>query len=242
MTGRPLSLVSLRPLWWCAIGLFAVLASTAPLSGDSPGIARPALADASDRDAARTWFVALADAQFYRTTPDVTDCAGLVRHALREAIRPHTPEWTRLAALPRAVALPELRQPQRVAGDHLPLFRLTRSLPPRYGEFADASTIVGLNARAVGRDARRARAGDLLYFYQPTQREPHHVMIVVGRSVFEPDGDDWIVYHTGPSQTPPSPGEVRKVRLADLMRHPSDRWRPLDTNSHFVGVFRLDML
>ncbi len=224
------------------MGLLATLASMAPLSGQSTGAARAALADASDREAARTWFVALADAQFYRTTTDVTDCAGLVRHALREAVRPHTTEWTRLAALPRAVALPELRRPHRVAGDHLPLFRLTRATPPRFGEFADAATIVSLNARFVSRDARRARAGDLLYFHQPTQLEPHHVMVVVGRSLFEPEGDDWIVYHTGPSTSPPSPGEVRKVRLADLMRHPADRWRPVDANSQFVGVFRLDML
>jgi len=36
--------------------------------------------------------------------------------------------------------------------------------------------------------------------------------------------------------------EVRKVRLADLQRHPAPRWRPLSNNPGFVGVFRLEML
>ena len=50
------------------------------------------LLEETDRTALRQWFVFLADAQFYRPTPDVGDCAALVRHALREALRPHTPE------------------------------------------------------------------------------------------------------------------------------------------------------
>ncbi len=35
-----------------------------------------------------------------RATSDVTDCAALVRHVMREALRPHTPEWRRTMALP----------------------------------------------------------------------------------------------------------------------------------------------
>ena len=59
--------------------------------------------DAADRDAFRRWFVVLADAQFYRPTPDVTDCAALVRHAVREALRSQSPDWIRHAGLPGAV-------------------------------------------------------------------------------------------------------------------------------------------
>ncbi|MGH9217909.1 MAG: DUF1175 family protein, partial [Vicinamibacterales bacterium] len=58
------------------------------------------LADESDRAAFRAWFVLLADAQFERTTPDVIDCAALVRHAVREALKTHTPAWLREAHLP----------------------------------------------------------------------------------------------------------------------------------------------
>ena len=64
----------------------------------APVAAQIRLADASDREAFRAWFVYLADAQFYRPTPDVVDCAALVRHAAREALRAHTPEWMRIAA------------------------------------------------------------------------------------------------------------------------------------------------
>ncbi|MBE3131976.1 MAG: DUF1175 family protein, partial [Acidobacteria bacterium] len=56
-------------------------------------------------------------------------------------------------------------------------------------------------------------------------------------SAFDRSADDWVVYHTGPDDA--SPGEVRKVRLIDLMRHPSPRWRPVTANPVFVGVFRL---
>jgi uncharacterized protein YfaT (DUF1175 family) len=65
-------------------------------------------------------------------------------------------------------------------------------------------------------------------------------MVFVGRSFFDRQDDDWVVYHTGP--TGADPGEVRKVRLADLLRHPAPRWRPLSSNPQFVGVFRLTIL
>jgi uncharacterized protein YfaT (DUF1175 family) len=65
-------------------------------------------------------------------------------------------------------------------------------------------------------------------------------MVFVGRSHFDPDADDWIVYHTGPSDE--DAGEVRKVRLSTLVQHPSPRWRPVVSNPQFVGVFRLDAL
>jgi uncharacterized protein YfaT (DUF1175 family) len=35
---------------------------------------------------------------------------------------------------------------------------------------------------------------------------------------------------------------MRKVRLGDLTRHPSPRWRPLAANQQFVGVFRLTLV
>jgi uncharacterized protein YfaT (DUF1175 family) len=202
------------------------------------------LTDASDRAALRAWFVLLADAQFYQPTPDVTDCAALVRHALREAFRPHTPDWLRQTALPVAQVHPDVRvKPAIVSGGGFGLFRV----PPltdaagaehaRYAEFADAKTIVRLNATPLGRDLAALRPGDLIYFRQPSQRAPDHLMVFVGRSAFEAEGADWIVYHTGDD-----PGEVRKVRLAVLLEHPVARWRPLAANGNFVGIFRLHLL
>jgi hypothetical protein len=179
--------------------------------------------------------VLLADAQFYEPSPDVIDCAALVRHAVREAVREHSPEWLRRAALPVATVYPDVRGRPRAIDGRLPLFRISNE-SSTYGEFADARTIVALNTRRVARDANAARTGDLIYFRQRDQQQPDHVMIFIGRSLFESEGDDWVVYHTGPTTS--DRGELRKVRLYDLLRHPSPRWRPVAANPSFVGVFR----
>jgi uncharacterized protein YfaT (DUF1175 family) len=198
------------------------------------------LADDGDRAAFRAWFVLLAEAQFERPAAEITDCAALVRFAMREALRAHTPEWARTVALPFTPQFPDVRSAPRGGAAGMPLFQVNASGAPRYAEFADARTIVSRNARALGRDAARALPGDLLYFRQPDQLQPDHLMVVVGRSHFEADGTDWVVYHTGPS--PGDPGEMRKVRLSTLRQHPSPRWRPTPDNPAFVGVFRLAAL
>jgi len=192
------------------------------------------LADEGDREAFRAWFTFLADAQFYRPTADVIDCAGLVRHAVREALRAHTPEWRRQANLPGPAPFPDVRSRPAGGSDGWRLFRVG---PNQFAEFADAKTIIGLNARALGRDTRALRPADLIYFRQEAQEFPDHVMVYLGSSSFEQDGRDWVVYHTGPSDS--GPGEVRKARLSDLMRHPVARWRPVVQNPSFVGVYRL---
>lgn len=215
----------------------AILASGAMTAGPS---AQVRLADESDRAAFRAWFVLLADAQFERQTEDVTDCAALVRHAVREALRAHTPEWVRRSGLPFTPQFAEVRSAPRGGPAGLPLFRVSAAPTPKYAEFADAKTLIGLNTQPLGRETGALRAGDLLYFRQPGQREPDHLMVFVGRSHFDPDGEDWVVYHTGPLDG--GPGEVRKVRLATLAQHPAPRWRPLTSNPNFVGVFRLGML
>jgi uncharacterized protein len=203
------------------------------------------LTDASDRAALRSWVVLLADQQFYRPTPDVTDCAALVRHALREALRPHTPEWRRVTTLPAAPVYPDVRIKTPLRDGGLALFRVANAKDgvtdaASFAEFADAKTIVRWNTRALGREVAALRPGDLLYFHQPTQKTPDHLMVFIGASGFEPEGRDWVVYHTGPNDA--DAGEVRKVRLRDLLRHPSPRWRPIAGNPQFVGVFRLEML
>jgi uncharacterized protein len=192
------------------------------------------LADEADRDAFRTWFTYLADAQFYRPTADVQDCAALVRHGVREALRAHTPEWRRTAALPDEAPFPDVRTRPAGKPDGWPLFRVG---PHAFAEFADARTIVTLNARPLGRDLGALRPADLLYYRQDTQSSPDHLMVYLGPSRLARDARDWVVYHTGPIDG--GPGEVRKTRLSDLVKHPAARWRPLPQNAAFVGVFRL---
>jgi uncharacterized protein YfaT (DUF1175 family) len=195
------------------------------------------LADESDRAAFRRWFVLLADAAFYHPPAEVTDCAALVRYAMREALRPHTAEWRRRAGLPALDFPADVRERPPAPDGLVPLFRASaRAGEPRV-EFADAMTIIRWNTRLVSRDRRDARPGDLLYFRQPGQRQPDHLMIVVGASPLDTSAHDFVVYHTGPDGK--DPGEIRKVRAADLARHPAPRWRPQPSNAAFVGVFRL---
>ena len=219
---------------------FVACAMCAPESPLAAKTASAPFADASDRAAFRAWFVLLADLQFDQRAPEVTDCAALVRFAYREALRSHTPEWARRVRLPFVPAFPDVRSGPKPVGESWPLFRVSPVEPARFAEFADARTLVMLNARPMGRSIAALQPGDLLYFRQPGQSQPDHLMVFVGRSFFDREHSDWVVYHTGPMAE--GPGEVRKVRLADLAQHPSPRWRPLSTNPQFVGVFRLAVL
>ena len=205
----------------------------------SPAWAQRPVLDAQDRAAFTAWFTLLSDAQFYRPTPDVTDCAGLIRHAAREALREHTPEWLRTLDLPVAPVLPGVRARLRGADGQLPIFKTGDATPARHAEFADARTMLRYNTVLVSRDVDAARPGDLLAFHQPGQTMPEHLMVFIGRSHFEREHGDWVVYHTGPDTARGDPGEMRKVRLRDLQRHPARRWRPHPSNPAFVGVHRL---
>lgn len=211
-------------------GILAVSAASA-----QDPIGPPRLNDAVDRAAFRAWFVALADAQFYRPTSDVTDCSSLVRHAVREALRPHDAAWWRRLGVEGLPSYPDVRHRPPVERGTWPLFRISATAR---GEFADAATLIQYNAFPVSRDRAAARPGDLLYYRQPDGSG--HLMVYVGRSVFDPATADWLVYHTGPDGS--HEGEMRKVRLTELERHPVARWRPLEGNPAFIGVFRLSYL
>jgi uncharacterized protein YfaT (DUF1175 family) len=223
----------MRPVGWRAL----LAAGAIVFAGAAPS-AQLRLADEADRVAFRGWFVFLSDAAFYKPPSEVTDCAGLIRFAARESLRAHTPEWLRMLQLPLDPGLAEVRQRPSGAAGHFPLFRVSPDPKVPLAEFADARTIIRYNARLIARDAGALRPGDLLFFQQPSQAEPDHLMIYVGPSRFDPSSSDFLVYHTGPADGG-KPGEIRKVRLADLLQHPSPRWRPLASNERFVGVFRL---
>src|SRR5262245_63116676 len=125
----------------------AALVAATVLAG-LPISAQVRLADESDRAAFRSWFVLLADAQFERQTEDVRDCAGLVRHAVREALRAHTPEWVRRSGLPFAPQFADVRSHLRQGSGEqsgqggLPLFKIDGAPTPVYAEFADAKTLI----------------------------------------------------------------------------------------------------
>jgi uncharacterized protein YfaT (DUF1175 family) len=216
-----------------------------------------------DQEAFRRWFTLIAEYQSLRPPAEVPaeidDCAALLRYSYRNALREHDAAWVQENGIVPPSALPSIekyRYPMTPLG--AALFRV-RPGPFRaedlkdgaFAEFADAKTLKDFNAYFLSRDVRVARPGDILFFRQLEQDSPFHSMIFVGRSQWllgdgpvraslESGADDFLVYDTGPIGK--DRGEMRRMRLADLLRYPSPRWRPVPGNSNFLGVYRWNIL
>jgi uncharacterized protein YfaT (DUF1175 family) len=203
------------------------------------------LHSAEDRAAFRQWFWRLAETQAELPdadkAPEIQDCAALLRYSYREALKPHDADWAEAQRM-GDVAFPSVRQwqyPKTILG--AALFRV-RPGPFREGDesngafaqFADAHALMSWSTYRVGRDLRSAKPGDLIFYRQLEQNSPYHSMVITGRDA------DWVVYHTGPIGG--HKGEMRRMTLADLLRHPDARWRPVAENSNFLGVFRWNVL
>ena len=213
------------------------------------------LASFNDRENFRLWFAAIAEMQFYRMSDEWSaeqrDCAGLVRFSWREALRRHDRRWFQKMGAGYEPFAPDIRSYTLESGPlGAKLFRTTPASSNEsdaagvaFSEFADARSLKDFNCAFIGRDRRRARSGDLLFFFQPwAQKLPYHVMIFLGEARMGSDqtGRDWVVYHTGASAL--DAGEMKKVRLGVLDRHPDKRWRPVESNSSFLGFYRLKIL
>jgi len=231
---------------------------------DAVRLARP-----EDRVTFVRWVTYLAESQYYSpwlgASAEIHDCAGLIRFAYRNALAAHNAAWRRSIETGPAVAaeggaagatgengaqpdfgdLREFTYPEWALGPAL--FR-TRAGPlapgdlarGAFAQFADAAALLHYNTFFVSRDVRAARPGDLLFYNQPGQNETYHSMLFVGRSYFQPDGTDWVVYHTGDLNG--RSGEIREVELQLLLQHPDPRWRPLAANPRFLGVYRFELL
>lgn len=188
--------------------------------------------DAGDRRAFREWFRWLAEASYYGAGPRsrVTDCSSLLRFAYVEALQRHTGEWARRMGFEWLPPLAEVRHPAST-----PALFVTNGTARR--EFADTENLMRHNARLVTRDIRRAAPADLLFYRQLVDRQPWHSMIFLGPSSFDGGRGPYVVYHTGGA-----PGEVRRPLLDELLRHPEPRWRPVEGNANFLGVYRWNLL
>jgi uncharacterized protein YfaT (DUF1175 family) len=239
------------------VAALAPVATVEERGGDSDddGIPdREELRAFGDRENFRKWFTSIAEEQFYRPSrewnEDQRDCAGLVRFAWREALRAHDRAWLLrmgegydpVAPDVRAYTLERSPVGERLFRTAAGSFAESNLSDGTFSGFADARTLKEFNSRFVSRDPREAEAGDLLFFRRPWVRKyPYHVMLFLGRARTRAEGaNDWVVYHTGSS--PADAGEVRKVRLSVLARHPDPRWRPVFGNKNFLGFYRLKIL
>jgi uncharacterized protein YfaT (DUF1175 family) len=230
-------------------------AHSVSLDSDSDGIPDAAeLQSFMDRENFRKWFTLIAEGQFYHLSEqwnaEQRDCAGLVRFAWREALRRHDRLWLQKMGpgyTPIAPDIAHYNLEQSPLGEKL--FRTSfgsykdgELSNGTFSEFADARSLKSFNAKFISRDRRQAQPGDLLFFYQPwVQKFPYHVMIFLGEAKLgDTAGNDWLVYHTGSSPT--DEGTVKKVELSVLDHHPNKRWRPVESNSNFLGFYRLKIL
>jgi uncharacterized protein len=229
--------------------------TTSTADSDADGIPDSAeLRTHADRESFRRWFTAIAEAQFYEPSREWNegqrDCAGLVRFAWREALRRHDRRWLarmgpayeQVAPDVRAYTLERGPLGEKIFRASFGSFRESDLRDATFSEFADARTLRSHNVEFVSRDTRRAEPGDLLFFFQHWQQKyPFHVMIFLGPARAASEGaSDWVVYHTGAAAA--DAGTVKKVRLAVLREHPDARWRPVERNRNFQGVFRLKIL
>ena len=107
-----------------------------------------------------------------------------------------------------------------------------------YAEFCRRETLIALNSGRSAATRLALRAGDLIYFRQPGQREPDHLMVFGAARISIPGGDDWVVI---PGPLDDGPGRSPQGALSTLAQHPATRWRPIASNPNFVGVFRLEL-
>ncbi len=225
------------------------------IDSDNDGIPDAAeLHTFQDRDNFRRWFTTIAETQFYQLSDqwkaEQRDCAGLVRFAMREALRRHDRIWFQKMGPGYETVAPDVagfdldRNPlgEKIFRTDFGSFHESDLRNGRFSEFADGRSLKNFNSIFVSRDRREAQPGDLLFFYQPwVQKFPYHVMVVLGSPRTAPNGgQDWVVYHTGSSPT--DQGTVKKVQLSVLDHHPDPRWRPVESNKNFLGFYRLKIL
>jgi uncharacterized protein YfaT (DUF1175 family) len=211
----------------------------------------------SDQDTFRRWFALIAEFEALRPSNElpheINDCAALLRYSYRNALRTHDASWFRETQIEPPSALPSL---EKYRYPHTPLGAALFRIKPgaflsedlkngTFAEFADAKTLKDFNMYFLSRDIRAARPGDLLFYRQLEQDSPFHSMIYIGRSPWLPesgtaDNGDVVVYHTGPIGS--APGEMRRLSVAELLQHPSPRWRPVAGNNNFLGVYRWNIL
>jgi uncharacterized protein YfaT (DUF1175 family) len=203
------------------------LLSAALVAGAAPGAgAAEAQLSVDQGRAFRAWMVRIVDTQIARgPTPrwQGRDCAGLVRFAVAEALRPHDLAWRRANGIGGRVPPElELSAPQQA------LRHNWRLADGQRAAYVGALELVQENTAFVGKDVNLAQPGDLLFF---DQGDDQHLMVWTGW---------YVAYHTGSSDR--GDNGLRAVSVRDLMAWRDTRWQPVADNPNFLGVYRLRFL
>ena len=235
-----------------AVAELDATADNADTAGDgTPDILR--LDDDHDRRAFRSWFTFLAEAQYFQPPEarpaEIVDCAALIRYAYRESLRVHDSDWAAEAHLPLLPGLEPVAKYQYPFTPIGPALFRVREGPYRasdvtaaaFAQFADAQTLQRFNSHRVARSLSQALPGDLLFFRQESGHMPFHSMIYLGPSqITRAAGARYVVYHTGPDGT--DNGIIRRLTIEELLHYPEPQWRPVESNSRFLGVYRWNIL
>lgn len=210
----------MRPFWRQALlALLGGMAAAAHAAGLQLDNAQSA--------AFRGWFTRIVAEQLQQgPNPrwSQQDCAGLVRFAVAEALKPHDADWRRHNSISARHMPPELALTPAQAAWRQPWV----TVKGQRSAFVTAWQLIAANTRPVGRNLNLAQPGDLLFFDQGADQ---HLMIWMGR---------FIAYHTGTSS--PDDSGLRAVSVEQLMQWKDSRWQPSDDNPNFIGVFRFSFL
>lgn len=211
------------------------------------------LDDNADRESFRFWITYIGELQYFISPsarpPEIADCSSLIRFAYHEALRDHNAAWIASAKLPIAPAHSSVKKyafPHTILGPNLFRTRSGTYTPAdltdgAFAEFADAKTLQKFNTYFVSRDITQAQPGDILFYRRETTKGvSYHSMIFIGPSKVKPDGEIYVVYHTGPDGT--NNGEIRRLTLTQLLHFPNQQWHPIAANELFLGVYRWNIL
>jgi len=202
----------------------------------------------ADRENFRQWFISIAESQFYAEALSWydmhKDCAGLVVFAFKEALKKHGTGW--FAEYPYLIKQ-DIPDVQKYNYPNVPLlgdliFRTgSGAFSPHdiengvFAVTANVNNLINYNLVYISKDPDQFKEGDILFFLHPENHTmPFHSMIYTGR-------EGWLIYHTGPLDDNES-GEMRKVALLDLLKHPDRSWAPSADNPCFLGAYRWHIL
>jgi uncharacterized protein YfaT (DUF1175 family) len=206
------------------------------------------LIDEVDRHRFRRWFVTIAESQYYGLHPHWPkirrDCTGLICFAYKEALKTHDSAWLKRFKYLTDSALPDIRafRYPDVPALRTNLFRTAGGI---FQAVATARVLMQYNCRFLGKEALETLVeGDLLFFKYFTGdrlEDVYHAMILVKVLPGSAGGfDGVVVYHTGPEGK--RSGEMRRVRISTLNRHPDDTWHVKPGNPRFLGFYRFHIL